>query len=423
MGRVLLERTKKYLFIPYEEGTVDQKIQIRDKSKKEFSFYYPIASSHVSGWGRIELPIEMVGETVEIITERDAMIEAIYTREQCYGLVERHPMEPWIHFHIPFGKILSVKSLYQDGKENWRMYLLEDFSMGLQSNKGMIREYESKDLYYWKEVRQEISDFRIADNTEKFPLIGDVEEFIRATDKNGDTYGFALSKTFRLEQSPVTNVLSIQQKINKDTILHYGSMLLGAAVLSFGLFNVHSQSKITEGGILGLTLFLHHWTGISPGIFSFLLDMTCYIIGFQLLGTDFLKNAIFSTCCYALLYRFWEFTGPFLPSYADKPLIAAILGGLFVGIGAGLIVRRGGASGGDDALALILHQVTGWKISRSYFFTDFVVLMLSISYIPLRNIFFSLLTVTLSSAVIELLQKSGQKATAEESGRESSWKD
>lgn len=98
MGRILLERTKKYLFIPYEEGTVDQKIQIRGKSKKDFSFYYPIASSHVSGWGRIELPIEMVGETVEITTERDAMIEAIYTREQCYGLVERHPMEPWIHF-------------------------------------------------------------------------------------------------------------------------------------------------------------------------------------------------------------------------------------------------------------------------------------------------------------------------------------
>jgi uncharacterized membrane-anchored protein YitT (DUF2179 family) len=237
-----------------------------------------------------------------------------------------------------------------------------------------------------------------------------------------------------------------QQKINKDTILHYGSMLLGAAgsvffaqplAAAFGLgsagpgivpllflnaalymlvryLNVHSQSKITEGGILGLTLFLHHWTGISPGIFSFLLDMTCYIIGFRLLGTDFLKNAIFSTCCYALLYRFWEFTGPFLPSYADKPLIAAILGGLFVGIGAGLIVRRGGASGGDDALALILHQVTGWKISRAYFFTDFVVLMLSISYIPLRNIFFSLLTVTLSSAVIELLQKSRQKTSAED---------
>lgn len=67
--------------------------------------------------------------------------------------------------------------------------------------------------------------------------------------------------------------------------------------------------------------------------------------------------------------------------------------------------------------------MTGWKISRSYFFTDFVVLMLSISYIPLRNIFFSLLTVTLSSAVIELLQKSRQNTSAEEADCESSWKD
>lgn len=204
-----------------------------------------------------------------------------------------------------------------------------------------------------------------------------------------------------------------QQKINKDTILHYGSMLLGAAVLSFGLFNVHSQSKITEGGILGLTLFLHHWTGISPGIFSFLLDMTCYIIGFRLLGTDFLKNAIFSTCCYALLYRFWEFIGPFLPSYADKPLIAATSAGCSLA-SARLIVREAALPAEMSALALILHQVTGWKISRAYFFTDFVVLMLSISYIPLRNIFFSLLTVTLSSAVIELLQKSRQKMPAED---------
>ena len=50
-------------------------------------------------------------------------------------------------------------------------------------------------------------------------------------------------------------------------------------------------------------------------------------------------------------------------------------------------------------------------------------MMLSISYIPLRNIFFSLLTVTLSSAVIELLQKSRQKTSAEEADCESSWKD
>lgn len=62
MGRILLERTKKYLFIPYEEGTVDQKIQIRGKSKKDFSFYYPIASSHVSGWGELYSQLRGLGK-------------------------------------------------------------------------------------------------------------------------------------------------------------------------------------------------------------------------------------------------------------------------------------------------------------------------------------------------------------------------
>ena len=42
-----------------------------------------------------------------------------------------------------------------------------------------------------------------------------------------------------------------------------------------------------------------------------------------------------------------------LPDLSGHPLIAAILGGLFVGVGVGLIVRQGGSSGGDDALALV----------------------------------------------------------------------
>lgn len=184
----------------------------------------------------------------------------------------------------------------------------------------------------------------------------------------------------------------------------YGLLLLGAAVLSFGLYNVHTQSLITEGGVLGMTLLLHHWTGISPGIFSFLLDMGCYLAGWRLLGRAFLKNALLASGFYALFFRFWERMGYLLPPLEGYPLIAALLGGLFVGLGAGLIVRCGGASGGDDALALILQKVTKWKLSRAYFFTDFVVLTLSLSYIPAVKILFSLLTVTISSAIIEVVQ-------------------
>ena len=80
---------------------------------------------------------------------------------------------------------------------------------------------------------------------------------------------------------------------NKGRILvckRYAVLLTGVMILSFGLFNIHSQSKITEGGILGLTLFLKHWFHISPGISEFVLDLLCYLAGLRILGKSFLKN-------------------------------------------------------------------------------------------------------------------------------------
>ena len=73
--------------------------------------------------------------------------------------------------------------------------------------------------------------------------------------------------------------------------------------------------------------------------------------------------------------------------------------------GAGLCVRAGGASGGDDALAMCIAHVTGWEIQWVYLLTDFVVLGASLSYIPLRRIAYSVLTVLISGQLIGLIQK------------------
>ncbi len=104
-----------------------------------------------------------------------------------------------------------------------------------------------------------------------------------------------------------------------------------------------------------------------------------------------------------------EHIGPVLPDLSSRPLAAAILGGMFVGVGVGMCVRIGGAAGGDDALAMTISKVTGLNISRAYLFTDIVVLALSLSYIPFKRILYSLVTVTISSYLIGSIQKAGKK--------------
>lgn len=192
--------------------------------------------------------------------------------------------------------------------------------------------------------------------------------------------------------------------MTKSNICNWLKLAVGTAILSFGLFNIHSQCSITEGGVLGMILLLEHWFRISPSITGVILDFTCYIIGWRMLGNSFLRNAIFSTCCFSLWYRLWEFMGYIIPDMSNLPLLAAITGAVFVGVGVGIVVKEGGAAGGDDALALVISKIAKCRISRAYLITDLTVLTLSLSYIPFSKIVYSLITVTLSSRIIDKIQ-------------------
>ena len=43
-----------------------------------------------------------------------------------------------------------------------------------------------------------------------------------------------------------------------------GCILIGAAISTFGIHNIHQQTNITEGGVIGIMLLVKHWLGISP---------------------------------------------------------------------------------------------------------------------------------------------------------------
>lgn len=178
-------------------------------------------------------------------------------------------------------------------------------------------------------------------------------------------------------------------------------IFIGLCISSFGVYNIHQQTNITEGGVIGLILLLNHWTGMSPSILSMSLDVICYAIAFKYLGWGFIKLSAISTIFLGGIFKFWEMFPPILPNLSAYPLLAAILGGLFVGIGVGLVISQGGSGGGDDALALVISKVTGARLSRSYLITDFSVLLLSLSYIPFSRIGYSFITVIISSYLVE----------------------
>lgn len=188
-------------------------------------------------------------------------------------------------------------------------------------------------------------------------------------------------------------------------IKKYVNVSIAMAILSFGMFNVHSRCPISEGGVLGCALLIFRWFKISPGISSLFLDGSLFLLGYFVLGKSFLKDSIYASLSYSMWYRIHETIGHLLPDMSNNPLLAAIVGAIFVGVGVGVCVSYSIAAGGDDSLALCLNKLFKVHVASVYFISDFIILLLSLSYIPYKQIIFSMLSVCLSSAIIEIFHQ------------------
>lgn len=192
----------------------------------------------------------------------------------------------------------------------------------------------------------------------------------------------------------------------ETSAVRYLLIVLSSSVISFGIYNIHAVSKVTEGGIIGLCLLLYNWFGISPGITSFVTGILCFAFGWRQFGDGFIARSLTSICAFSASYRLYETLSPPLwPQLADMPFTAAVAGALFIGAGTGFCVKFGAASAGDDALSMGISHLTGIKIQWLYLLSDVTVLLLSLTYIPLSRMIWSLLTVTISGQIIGFINR------------------
>lgn len=138
------------------------------------------------------------------------------------------------------------------------------------------------------------------------------------------------------------------------------------------------------------------------------MNFICYFLGWRTFGKNFLFYSVIGTVTFSLSYRLLEETSPIF-DLSPYPLIAAIIGAVFIGVGCGLSVRAGGAPTGDDALAMALARKFGWKIETVYLISDLVVLTLSLTYIPPKRLVFSLFSVILSGKIVGIVERAKRR--------------
>ena len=121
---------------------------------------------------------------------------------------------------------------------------------------------------------------------------------------------------------------------------------------------------ILSGGLSGIAMMLGIVTPINTGILNLILNLPLLIIGLLKLGKQFITYTIISVIVTSVCFVFLP-----IQQISHDPLLSCLFGGVLTGLGAGIIFRASGSTGGLDILAMLLmkkREFPTWGIAGSH---------------------------------------------------------
>lgn len=148
----------------------------------------------------------------------------------------------------------------------------------------------------------------------------------------------------------MTEVFEMKKKIISYLEIIIGNMLSACA---FGMIVL--PQKFVAGGVTGLSLVLSHVFPIHITIIMYIINAILFALGFFLVGREFVMKTLLSSVIFPLFLGIAS-TCTWLAPLSRDPFLSAIIGGLLLGLGSGLVLYGDGSSGGFDILGVIAHQ-------------------------------------------------------------------
>ncbi len=161
------------------------------------------------------------------------------------------------------------------------------------------------------------------------------------------------------------------RRISKIAILRRAVFLfLGAALVSVGLEIFLIPNRIIDGGIVGISIIMSYLLDLPIGIFLSLLNLPFLYIGYKQIGKTFALSTLYAVI---LMSVGTTLLHPVPPLTID-PLLAAVFGGIILGIGVGIVIRFGGSLDGTEIIAILFNKKTPFSVGEVVMFINLFIL-------------------------------------------------
>lgn len=176
-----------------------------------------------------------------------------------------------------------------------------------------------------------------------------------------------------------------------------GGMIYSVAVLLF-----LTENEISPGGLTGIATILNYLFSLPIGTVVFILNIPLLAAGFIKFGGIFIAKTAVATAVMSLTL---DISGLFMPKMKIDPILAALFGGLLMGLGISLFMLRGATTGGTDIIAkLINRKFPHLTVGRLMLAADAAVVGLSaLVYKNVESALYAVIAIYASSRVMDLI--------------------
>lgn len=162
-------------------------------------------------------------------------------------------------------------------------------------------------------------------------------------------------------------------------------------LLSFGINFFLVPFEVLDGGIIGIGLIIKYLTGIQAGLVIICLSVPIFVLAW-LYNKNYFYNSL-----HGMLISFFVIdllaSSQLLPSdMILHPIVSSILGGIFIGVGIGIMLRYETSTGGTDLIAQFLSKLFNINVGMIIFVIDTVVISIGGWLISKDTFLLSILT-------------------------------
>ena len=170
-----------------------------------------------------------------------------------------------------------------------------------------------------------------------------------------------------------------------SVIWDYVLITIGSIIFCLAWTSFLIPNGLASGGMTGLCTIIQYGTGIPVGVTYPIINVLLLILAFVSLGKSFgfktVYVIVFTSILFEVLPRFPQLEVLNIP---DK-LLVALVGATMESVGIGIVLLKGGSTGGTDIIAMIINKY--WPISpgKVYLYSDIFIIALLL-FVPGRGV-------------------------------------